>query len=493
MRKLCIIILSFLLLCVGCQPTPEVDAVKQKNTNQLIEAVKEAEQEQQAEAKAGEPAPSPVPVKELIPERLQCDFLTEARQVHVQADVPIRVLTEGTFPLVRVQRRTFTNEERLTVYRRLFDSDTVYKYEYRPTKEAVVKEIEWLLQEPTAEEKKEFLEDPEESEETWAAYLQSRKDRIEMLRQKCLSLPDDGSPLPFEPWDGALFTIRNGESPGMVVGVEYPTPMKMPSYGTLLEGRPVDYSREKEDGNDTYSVFSFDKRLDKPNVERIAPEDYGKAHAGATITARQAAEAAMTPFVGLGDFAVANILWSHDADDVAVAAGKIGKQAYLVRLTPIFHGASMPYCDMDAMDIPEDGGYTPSWCYEHVIAAVDGDGRILGMAWLGPLQETEVVSDTTTLLPYEEVMDIFARQVNRIFSYEEDIHGSLTVSNVQLGLFRIREQGDMESGLLVPVWFITGDYRYASHPEEVHLYDDLAPIAVINAIDGSIIDVMKGY
>ena len=480
MRKLCIIILSFLLLCVGCQPTPAVDAVKQKNTNQLIEAVKEAK-------------PAPVPVKEQVPERFQCDFVTETRQVHVQADVPIRVLTEGTFPLIRVQRRQFTNEERLTVYKRLFGSETVYKYEYRPTKEAVVKEIEWLLQEPTAEEKKEFLEDPEESEETWAAYLQSRKDRIDTLRQKYLSLPDDGTPLPFEPWDGALFTIRNGESPGMVVGVEYPTPMKMPSYGTLLEGRPVDYSREKEDGNDTYSVFSFDKRLDKPNVERITPEDYGKARAGAAITARQAAEAAMTPLAGLGDFAVAEILWSHDADDVAVAAGKVGKQAYLVRLTPIFHGASMPYCDMDAMDIPEDGGYTPSWCYEHVIAAVDGDGRILGMAWLGPLQETEVVSATTTLLPFEEIMDIFARQMNRVFSYEEETDGSLTVDDVQLGLFRIREKGDMESGLLVPVWFITGAYRYASNPEEVRLYDVLSPIAVINAIDGSIIDVRNGY
>ena len=483
-RSMSFFLLSLLLL-TGCQPTPEVDAVKQKDTNLLIEAVKEAEQEQNE--------PAPVPVKELMPERFQCDFVTQARQVHVTADVPIRVLTEGTFPLVRVQRRTFTNEERLTVYRRLFDSDTVYKYEYRPTKEAVVKEIEWLLQEPTAEEKKEFLEDPEESEETWAAYLQSRKDRIEELRQKYLSLPDDGSPLPFEPWDGALFTIRNGESPGMVVGVEYPTPMKMPSYGTLLEGRPVDYSREREDGSDTYSVFSFDKRLDKPNVERIAPEDYGKAQTGAVITARQAAEAAMTPLAGLGDFAVADILWSHDADDVAVAAGKIGKQAYLVRLTPIFHGASMPYCDMDAMDIPEDGGYTPSWCYEHVIAAVDEDGRILGMAWLGPLQETEVVSATTTLLPFEEIMDIFARQMNRVFSYEEETDGSLTVDDVQLGLFRIREKGDMESGLLVPAWFITGAYRYASNPEEVHLYNDLSPIAVINAIDGSIIDVMNGY
>ena len=485
MRNVCIIILSILFLCVGCQPTPEVDAVKQKSTNQLIEAVKEAEQEKNE--------PASMPVKELMPERFQCDFLTEARQVRVTADVPIRVLTEGTFPLVRVQRRTFTNEERLTLYKRLFESETVYKYEYRPTKEAVVREIEWLLQEPTAEEKKEFLEDPEESEETWAAYLQSRKDRIEVLREKYLSLPDDGTPLPFEPWDGALFTIRNGESPGMVVGVAYPTPMKMPSYGTLFEERPVDYSREKEAGTDTYSVFSFDKRLDKPGVERILPEDYNKVHDGAAISARQAAEAALAPLAGLGDFAVADILWSHDADDAAVAAGKIGKQAYLVRLTPVFKGASMPYCDMDATDIPEDGGYTPSWCYEHVIAAVDGDGTILGMAWLGPLIETEVVADTTILLPFEEVMDIFARQVNRLFSYEENIGGALVVDDVQLGLFRIREQGDMESGLLVPVWFITGEYRYASHPEEVNLYDNLSPVAVINAIDGSIIDVRNGY
>ena len=78
-------------------------------------------------------------------------------------------------------------------------------------------------------------------------------------------------------------------------------------------------------------------------------------------------------------------------------------------------------------------------------------------------------------------------------SYEEAMHGSLTVSDVQMGLFRIREQGDMESGLLVPVWFITGEYRCASHPEEVHLYDNLSPIAVINAINGSIIDVRNGY
>ena len=485
MKRIAILFLSSLLVLCGCQPTPEQDAVKRKDTNQLIEAVQEAEQRKDE--------PQEVPVKELMPQRFQCDFVTEIRQVRVTADVPIRVLTEGVFPLIRVRRREISNEERLTVYRRLFDSDGVYKYEYTPTKEAIVREIEYLLQEPTAEEKKEYLEDPENTEETWAAYLQSRKDRIETLRQKYLAMPDDGTPLPFEPWDGSVFTVGAEGNPGMVVGVEYPVPGRMVSYGTLLPNRPVNYSRQREEGTGTYSVYSFDKRLDTPGVERIAPEDYDKVYAGAAISARTAAEAALAPLAGLGDFAIADILWSHDADDAAVTTGITGKQAYLVRLTPVFHGASLPYTAADAMDIPEEGSYTPIWHYEHVLAAVDGDGTILGMAWESPLIETEVISDATTLLPFEEIMDIFTQQVNRIYSYEEATGGRLTVTGVQLGLFRIREQGDMESGLLVPVWFITGKYCDAEHPEELYLKDEYDPIAVINAINGSIIDVNNGY
>lgn len=485
MKRGTVLFLLFLCLFCACQPTPEQDAVKQKDTNQLISAVQEAEQE-----KSG---PVLTPVKEFMPQRFQCDFVTDIRQVRVTADVPIRVLTEGVFPLLRVQRREVTSEERLTIYKRLFGSDGVYKYEYVPTKEAIVREIEYLLQEPTEEEKKEYLEDPEESEETWAAYLQSRKDRIEVLRQKYLAMPDDGSSLPFEPWDGSVFTVGTEGNPGMIVGVEYPVSGRMVSYGTLLPDRPVDYSRQQDERTGTYSVYSFDKRLDMPGVERIAPEAYDRVHDGAAITARAAAETALAPLDGLGNFAVADILWSHDADDEAVSAGITGKQAYLVRLTPMFHGASLLYTGASAMDIPEGGGYTPIWHYEHVLAAVDGDGTILGMAWESPLTETEVLADSTTLLPFEEIMGIFARQVDRIYSYEEATGAALTVTDVRLGLFRIREQGDLDSGLLVPAWFITGEYRSAKHPEDVSLLDEYWPIAVINAVNGSLIDVRNGY
>jgi hypothetical protein len=66
---------------------------------------------------------------------------------------------------------------------------------------------------------------------------------------------------------------------------------------------------------------------------------------------------------------------------------------------------------------------------------------------------TETVAKTTTLLSYEEISDIFRQQMNRCL-YGEG--AEMTVTAVKLGLFRIREQNSMETGLLVPAWVITG-------------------------------------
>ena len=61
MKRLGILFLVLLLLA-GCQPTPETDAVRQKNSAQMIEMAKG---QAAAEPKAGEtqPAATPVPVR----------------------------------------------------------------------------------------------------------------------------------------------------------------------------------------------------------------------------------------------------------------------------------------------------------------------------------------------------------------------------------------------------------------------------------------------
>ena len=64
---------------------------------------------------------------------------------------------------------------------------------------------------------------------------------------------------------------------------------------------------------------------------------------------------------------------------------------------------------------------------------------------------------------------------------------TVRVTGVKLGLFRIREQNSMETGLLVPAWVITGVCNAKGDERE------LDPLCVINAVDGSIIDAHKGY
>ncbi len=111
----------------------------------------------------------------------------------------------------------------------------------------------------------------------------------------------------------------------------------------------------------------------------------------------------------------------------------------------------------------------------------------------------------TPLLPYDEIVEILKAQVNRVFSWDDHQDGTLLIDDVQLGLMRIREKNNMESGLLIPVWYFTGAFQYADRYAEARLkkgfsehqaqqqdYNDF-PLLVINAIDGSIIDPEAGY
>ena len=69
MKRLILILLSLTLLC-ACQPTPEVDAVKQKDTNVLIDTVLS----EQTQTEADNP---PAPVSAQFP----CGFSATKRPI----------------------------------------------------------------------------------------------------------------------------------------------------------------------------------------------------------------------------------------------------------------------------------------------------------------------------------------------------------------------------------------------------------------------------
>ena len=70
-----------------------------------------------------------------------------------------------------------------------------------------------------------------------------------------------------------------------------------------------------------------------------------------------------------------------------------------------------------------------------------------------------------------------------------------TITSVRLSLQRISEQDSFTSGLLAPVWNVYG-YQTVFRKDKNQSEDypvSLWPLLTINAIDGSVIDIYKGY
>lgn len=497
MKRIVILLLSLTVLC-ACLPTPEEDAVKQKDTNVLIDTVLGQE----------ESADGVLPTLS-VPARFVCDFTTDTQNVNVIGDAPIEVLSDsGTFPVLHVEHRTLSDAERLTLTQRILGSEQLYIYEYHLTRSVLEAEIKNLMQEPSPEQKKEWMQDNAATEEEWQQALERRKAMLEEYQRQYNLLDSDATPEPLKPWDGAA-PVDGGDR-----DYRYTYDIVRSATDTrdlyLLDHVSIDplgseygiqYQGAWRDINDTTVAWAFDSSY-KFGTERINPADFDKAHEGAAVTPYQAIATVQSIFDGVCNLKAADVYWANNAfaDGDRTGINADTRFAYLLRMSEDFGGAYTPYCS----SLSYESALSRDWRYESVLAVVDGDGKLLSLEWLQPYKTMETVSEAAQLLPYEEIESIFAKQVGRRFAEDYRRDGTLSVDRVQLGLFRIREQNNMESGLLVPAWFFTGTFTYSEAVQnqrkedgfrnwERGWLDDGDPILIINAIDGSIIDPHLGY
>ncbi|MBQ6866958.1 MAG: hypothetical protein IJI85_09275 [Clostridia bacterium] len=492
--KTVLVILSALLL-VACQPTPEVDAVRQKNSAKMIEMAKGETAAAPQAAEEG-PAATPTPVRDLMPERLQWDFYTDVKNIHVTADVPIRIRTEDTFPLLRVKPWTGSPTENLKIVQALLGTDTVYKSVYQVTRADLEKQIRDLmntLSDPY--NNKELLEDfgREELEELvprWQARLEELQEQYRNFK--------DGEPQPNPLWDGqpeddmhqtvlvtGAWDKDNAENYDSV-------------YFFARSTYPEHWSMDMMRKGDWGAAYDYGMQ------ELIDPADYDMPHWGSKLTPRQAAnkvQSILAPFVNT---AVVDILWSNNASDTYGSDGTKLRWGYVVRLMPLYHGTAtgvglgrLPMLSRDPVT-----NVGRSWEQEYIMGAVTDEG-VRRLTWGCPLKVTEVVAEHAQLLPFSEIEQIAQQQINRRFAYHGEENGSLAVAGVILGLVYMGEQNNAEGGLLAPVWVFLKADRPNEQQQELWAqlgqtpatpyYDTLNPLAMINAVDGTIIDPYAGY
>jgi hypothetical protein len=149
------------------------------------------------------------------------------------------------------------------------------------------------------------------------------------------------------------------------------------------------------------------------------------------------------------------------------------------------------------------------WCYEYACFTVDNNG-LAEILWTDPLNVGENAQNNSTLKSFDEIMQVFETMIKTTYEayidtyYNSDARMEVDVDDIQLCLLRVREQnGDETAGLLVPAWVFYG-HNIIQGSDGVMSYDSVgggatvwpeAPIVLlaINAIDGSIIDIAKGY
>lgn len=164
-----------------------------------------------------------------------------------------------------------------------------------------------------------------------------------------------------------------------------------------------------------------------------------------------------------------------------------------------YDGEAINYTDIYANVMP----------YEKIIICINDDG-LIQFEWVAPVKVVETVGENVTLMDFNNIMDIFEKQIQIQVVVGRDLPSAfyeadkktINIDRIALTMERIKKQDSQDAYLIVPAWNFYGtevtNYNKIKDAEKI---EDLVieckifshSYLTINAIDGSIIDRTKGY
>lgn len=137
-----------------------------------------------------------------------------------------------------------------------------------------------------------------------------------------------------------------------------------------------------------------------------------------------------------------------------------------------------------------DGQYNKQmWPGEYIEFRINDSG-IVGFDYLAPLQVTETVVDSATLMPFDQIKDTF-EQMLPVTLASTDFQKVAQIDRVRLSYSRISEKDSFDTGLVVPVWSFEG--KCEAYADGYFSHQESGTLLAVNAIDGSVIDADLGY
>lgn len=529
-RRICILLAILAAFSLAaCQETPEEVIVVQKDTERLVEQIRDnSPEENPADTQAG--------LREALgaPERYTAQF-DYSENLSMTADAEVVLPNVPAIPTVRVKPADFSQDMVNRMYEYLVGDTVMYEAQPLRTKSQIEEDIlEWQR----------ILADDNAAAESKA----QAEERIGWLREAYKTAPDtvEYAPGGSEIKTLAEYDFATGKEMYTYQGVSIVEDPEPKEEGASKRGKDFIVQQNntgseiiKTENVGGFSVFDTASRGARFNYsdyallgEAIGRHDYFSLEMGNTTQEEwesasyqfndfsPGSAAAMVQdflsYIGADDMVVGQIRMYYEIsekygalisngnpydDETIVNDFKSGKltsdlygvtyQVYCLRQVGGVSVASDEYSSY----LGEDA-YGAQWYYEELHIGVCEDG-IYSVQWRSPHEITETITDNTTMLPFSDVEKI----IGQMFRVKHEPHPGSTsiyeyeIDRLELSLRRVMEQDNVENGLLIPVWDVYGFHWYSEPDIDLPRvrFTGKQSLLTINAIDGSVVDLMKGY
>ncbi len=505
MKRIVIICLAFALL-VGCQPTPEQEIIVNKgNQGEMIEASRSDEQ----------PADADLRTQYHIPEHMTGSYTSADGLINVTVDAEI-VVPDGPLPIVRVYAAEFEQPIVTAFWNELVGDRVLYdQWENEETKADIENELKNYtdqlnqiqsgaideneamfsvdeLTEMIAELQARYPYAPDGHEKTVETgmlhkqYLPLGKDKKAASRFGISARSAEG-----ESW--MQFCVENNSD-----NAERLIYRNGDGYDAIDVWRcaRLKYNRESAKTD----CFEIVQRCQYAEMHPVKPGDpIPNAAAGSLSLTPAEAYAEIDRFLtvtGLSDtYMISRSVVSGDSERPDTPSTQYAYTFELVRKiggVPCNRSLLSTYASRT-----NEEEYAPSWNYERFQIGLDENG-IFSVYWYSPFSIGDTINEQAKLKDFSEIQTIAERMLPmmKVENFDSSLASSAdrTIDRIELGLWRIAEQNELGKGMLVPAYcfYGTDHYSYTVHDSVEDSYKSRI-ILIINAVDGTIIDPMKGY
>ena len=495
-RAITLILAAIMLLALSaCQTTPDEAFIVQKDTERMVEqAVDDSTGTKVSKLK--------------VPDGNYTYSTTAADgRLAINVDAPVTVPESEMIPMAKVSETGFTQEQVTGFFNYLFPDE-------KPVTGANVPPVmtKGEIQESIVAYRQYIAEGTVEEHTLYT--VEELEEEIKALEKQYESAPEVEPELDTQISDGTM-TPDTGYSGKENVEQDVLILDAQTDDKSISVYVPVD----ENGGCENHIIFHRREpngQFSDMNAVRIDETNWQAATEGKLTTTYEDAKALCDGFFDAGNITDVVLSDAYIIDDEEYLPEEFhetqgepsGPENYVYQFQYVRTVDDSPVANTSFIYSSGDDNSLP-WDYEKIQFRVNDNG-ILSIEWLAHSTTGEIISEDTGVIDFEEAQEIFETMIVTTYGVSEQWSPNLSavsvdIHEIELSLVRVREQNASgRNGIYTPAWVFYGNVKREDkdYPEFVkygwwnvkYEYPLIKyPVLAINAIDGSIIDLEKGY